>query len=88
MQPFPTLTAEARKVLEIIVSNTAVDGSTLMKHMGVTRPADLDPLIRELQKYELIEVGGTMTAEGLPFARFGIRPSAKEYLYSLLKHMA
>lgn len=88
MQPFPTLTADARKVLEIIVSNTAVDGSTLMKHMGVTRPDDLTTPIRELQIHDLIEVGGTMTPDRLPFARFGIRPSAKEYLYSLLKNTA
>jgi len=88
MQPFPTLTPEALKVLEIIVSNIAIDGSTLMKRLEATAPDEVAKPVRELQKRDLIEVGGTMSAEGLPFARFGIRPSAKEYLNSLLKHMA
>lgn len=88
MQPFPTLTPQARQLLEIIVSNTAIDGSTLMKYMGVSRPDDLAASIRELQTHQLIEVGGTVTADGLPFAQFGVRPSAKDYLYSLLQNMA
>ncbi len=88
MQPFPTLTPQARQLLEIIVSNTTIDGSTLIKQMGVSNPADIVPFIRELQTRQLIEVGGTLTVDGLPFARFGVRPSAKDYLYSLLQNMA
>lgn len=85
MQQFPKLSPEARQLLEIIVSNTSIDGSSLIKYMGVSRPSDLLPHIRELQTHDLIEVGGAVTPEGLPFARFGVRPSAKEYLYSMLK---
>ena len=88
MQPFPTLTPQARQVLEIIVSKAEINGSTLMKDMGVSHPADLIAPLRELQTLELIEVGGTLADDGLPFARFGIRPSAKEYLYGLLKQSA
>jgi len=88
MQPFPTLTTEARRLLEIIVSNTEIDGSTLMKHMGVSGRDEIVTSIRELQKHKLIEVGGTLTADGLPFARFGVRPSARDYLNSLLQNMA
>ena len=85
MQPFPKLTPQARQALEIIVGSTAIDGSSLMKKMGVSRPADIVTIIRELQAYELIEVGGNVTAEELPFAQFGVRPSAKEYLDRQLK---
>lgn len=88
MQPFPTLSPEARHLLEIIVSNTAIDGSTLMRQMGASGTAEIVAPIRELQKHQLIEVGGTLTADGLPFARFGVRPSSKDYLYSLLQNMA
>ena len=85
MQPFPKISLEARKVLEIIVGNTALDGSTLMRHMGASSPSEIIPSLRELQTHQLIEVGGNLTDDGLPFARFGVRPSAKEYMYSLLK---
>jgi hypothetical protein len=85
IQSFPTLSTEARKVLEIIVNYTSIDGSTLMKLAGSHRPSDLITPILELQTQQLIEVGGSVTAEGLPFSRFGVRPSAKEYLHSLLK---
>lgn len=67
------------------MSHTAIDGSTLMKHMGISRPADLIEPLRELQQRKLIEVGGTLTAEGVPFARVGVRPSSKEYLYSFFR---
>ena len=88
MQPFPIISAQERQLLEIIVSNITIDGSTLMKQMGVSSPDDLITPIRELQKQQLIQVGGNLTTDGLPFARFGIRPSAKSYLSSLLQNMA
>jgi hypothetical protein len=81
----PELTKEARTMLEFIVSNTVTDGSTLMRYMRVSRAEDLVSPIRELQKNGLIEVGGAVTDDRLPFARFAVRPSAKEYLYSQLK---
>jgi hypothetical protein len=88
MQPFtrgPELSAEARRALEIIVDSTTVDGSTLMKYLGFTRPEDLVPILRELQGNHLVDVGGLLTPDSIPFARVGVRPSAKEFLYSLLR---
>lgn len=81
----PKLTDEARKVLDVIVRNNSIDGSSLMRQSGVSLPADLVEPIRELQKLGLIEVGGPVTAEELPFARFAVRPSAKEYLHTMYK---
>lgn len=85
MQPFPELSPEARQVLEIIMSHTAIDGSTLMKHLGMSRAADVIKPIRELQQKRLIEVGGTLTPDSVPFARIGVLPSAKDYLSSMLR---
>lgn len=81
----PQLTDEERKVLDVIVRNTSIDGSSLMRQSGVSRPSDLVEPIRKLQKLGLIEVGGPVTPEELPFARFAVRPSAKEYLYTMYK---
>jgi hypothetical protein len=85
MLPAPELTDEARKVLDIIVRNNSIDGSSLMRQMGLSHAADLVDPIRELQKLKLIEVGGPVTPEELPFARFAVRPSAKEYLNTMYK---
>jgi hypothetical protein len=85
MQPFPELSDRSRQLLDVILRHTALDGSTLMKESGVSRPSELVEPIRELQRHRLIEVGGPLTSEGLPFARFAIRPSAKEYLHSMLR---
>ena len=83
--PFPTLTPEARRALEIILSRGAIDGSSLMKALELGRPGDLVAPIRELLNKDLIEVGGSIAATDLPFARFAVRPSAKEYVYNFLK---
>ena len=88
MQPFPTLTPQARRLLEILVRTSAIDGSTLMKQMEASGPADIVTFVHELQKYDLIEVGGALTDDRLPFAQFAVRPSAKEYLHSMLRNTA
>ena len=87
-QSFPTLTPEARQLLEIILSKTAIDGSTLMRARGVSRAADLVAPIRELVSQDLIDVGGSLTESELPFSRFAVRPSAKDYIYRFLRSTA
>jgi acyl CoA:acetate/3-ketoacid CoA transferase alpha subunit len=85
MLQFPKLTPQARHTLEIIVGSTVIDGSSLMKKMSPSLPADIVTFIRELQMNDLIEVGGNVTVDELPFCQFGVRPSVKEYLNSYLK---
>lgn len=85
IQSLSDLSDVAREVLELIVRHNVVDGSSLMSHMGVKRRDELVKSIRELESLDLIEVGGPITSEELPFARFGVRPSTKDYLYRMLK---
>lgn len=87
MQVPPTLTPGAKRVLEVIVRNNTIDGSTLVKQLGIGRRQEIVESIRELESFDLIEVGGPITVEELPFARFGVRPSAREYLARMLKSL-
>ena len=82
------LSDDARKVLDLIVRHNITDGSSLISRMGVSRPRDqITKSIRELEALDLIEVGGPITDEELPFARFGVRPSAKDYLQRMLRQL-
>jgi hypothetical protein len=42
-------------------------------------------IVRSLHAKSLIEVSGDVNEKMLPYATFGIRPSAREYLVALLK---
>lgn len=84
MQSLPELQPLAREVLEVVLTNPSIDGSTLLKYSN-GEPAELVGAIRELQKHRFIEVGGPVTVDGLPFARFAVLPSAKDYLQAMLK---
>lgn len=87
MQALPTLSPEAREVLELILRHNSIDGSSLMKYMGMGRQDQVVKSIRELESLDLIEVGGSITREELPFARFAVRPSAKDYLHRMLRFL-
>jgi hypothetical protein len=77
----------ARKVLDLIVRHNITDGSSLISHMGVSRRDEIAKSVRELESLDLIEVGGPVNSDELPFARFGVRPSAKDYLQRMLKQL-
>jgi hypothetical protein len=80
------LSDESIRLLRIIVDRTTVSGSNLMRIAGLKLPGELIKPLRELQVQDLIEVSGDASNEStVPFAYFGTRPSAKEYLYSVLK---
>jgi hypothetical protein len=81
------LTAEAQRTLELILQHDVTDGSSLMSHVGVgkSQREDIAKSLRELERLDLIEVGGAVSAEDLPFTRFAVRPSAKMYLERMLK---
>lgn len=85
--PLEGLSAEAREVLDLIVRHHIADGSSLMKQMGLARRDAAVKSIRELEARDLIEVAGPITADELPFSRFGVRPSAKGYLDRMLRYM-
>ena len=87
MQTLSEFSDETREVLNLIVRHNITDGSSLMSHMGVSRRAEIVKAIRELESLDLIQVGGPITGEELPFARFGVRPSAKEYLSQMLRQL-
>jgi len=87
MQSLPQLSPETREVLEVIVRNNTIDGSSLMRQLGMARTGEVVKAIRELESLDLVEVGGPISIEELPFARFAVRPSAKEYLSRMLRYL-
>ena len=82
---FPELTDSARRVLKVLVDKNGINGGTLIRAAGMKDPSELLPPVTELQSYGLIEVSGSLTKEDLPFAYFGTRPSALEYLHLVLR---
>ena len=83
----PTLSDGAKQVLDLIVRHNIWDGSSLVRRVGLGKRDELVDSLRELQALDLIQVGGPVTAEELPFTKFGVLPSAREYVYSLLKSL-
>jgi hypothetical protein len=80
------LSPKALRALRIIVEHTTISGSRLMRAAGMKLPSELIAPVRELKVQDLIEVSGDPSNEStIPFAYFGTRPSAKEYIYSVLK---
>jgi hypothetical protein len=88
MRNYPTVTPDAQLVLRIMLDHGVIPGADLMRRYAAqkpnTPPATLLAAIYELKDKGLIEVGGEVSADTLPFATFGIRPSAKEYLSWLI----
>lgn len=83
MRP-PQLSSEAVRVLKVILDNKVIRGGELMRISGMKTPSDLAKPVKELQDQSLIEVSGEVWDENmLPFATFGSRPSAREYLSRL-----
>jgi hypothetical protein len=87
MQPYPQLKPEAVRVLNLLLDYSMMPGGALIRLLGASSPAEVVGHIRELQKYDLVEVSGEATADGLPYATIGIRPSMREYLRSLVKQL-
>jgi hypothetical protein len=81
----PQLTQDARDVLRVILDNKILRGGEIMRHAGIKTAAELVAPVRELVDLQLVEVIGGLTAETIPFTTFGTRPSAQEYLRSLLR---
>jgi hypothetical protein len=80
-----TLSDEEQHVLAAIVNRSMIGGAELMSYTGVTKPDALIKIVRSLHAKSLIEVSGDVNEKMLPYATFGIRPSAREYLVALLK---
>jgi len=84
-----TLSPLAAQLLKIIVDHTTIGGSGLMRAAGLKSPEDLLAPVQELQSKNLIQASGdTSSANTVPFAYFGTPPSAKEYIYSVLKQQS
>ena len=85
MRNLPKLTPDAQAALRIILDHGVIVGASLMRLYGAQQPAGgLLKAIDELRQGSLIETGGEVSADSLPFATFGVRPSAKEYLSLLI----
>jgi hypothetical protein len=88
MDPLAGLSDDAQKVLQLIVRQRVTDGSTLMKHMGIAKRDSAVAALQDLESRDLIELAGPITtADELPFSRFGVRPSAKDYVDQALKYL-
>jgi hypothetical protein len=87
MMNIPKLSKEALQVLDALLERSNIPGGELMRRAGVKRPKELfDPIV-ELQKADLIRVGGDASKEAtFPLATFGILPSAKDYLKLVVQH--
>lgn len=87
MSYFPTLSPEARKVLDIILGESRIDGARLMKRVASLpmTPPQLIETLQELQSHRVIEIGGPLVVDELPYAQIAVLPSAKPYLQSMLK---
>ena len=84
-----TLSKEAALLLKIIVDHTTIGGANLMRVAGLKGPNELLDPVKELQAKNLIQASGdTSSANTVPFAYFGTPPSAKEYIYSVLKQQS
>lgn len=83
MQQHP-LTPEAQRLLKIILDRKIVRGAELMRFGGFKMPTEMEAPLQELSNRHLIEVSGSLTVDALPFATFGTKPSAFEYLRSLV----
>jgi len=82
----PKLSDLALLVLKIVFDRGMIGGAELVKYANLKQPGDLMIPIKELQSQDLIEVSGDISNENrLAFATFGIRPSKKGYLYSVLQ---
>jgi hypothetical protein len=85
MASFPQLSPEAVRVLRIMLDQTIVRGGDLVRYAGMKQPSELMKPVDELLTQNLIEVSGDISEQMLPFATFGIRPSAREYLNALVQ---
>jgi hypothetical protein len=83
MQRPPELKPFTETVLRIILARNSIDGSSLMKEVGVSRADDLIEALQELRNNRLIEVGGRITPDELPFSRIAVMPSAKSYINNM-----
>jgi hypothetical protein len=84
-----TLSEPEQRVLEAILNRSMIGGAELMNHTDMIRPDELIKIVRSLHANNLIEVSGDVLNEKmLPYATFGIRPSAREYLMALLRQQA
>ena len=76
-------------MLAAILNRSMISGAELMSYTDMTRPDELIKIVRNLHANNLIEVSGDVLNEKmLPYATFGIRPSAREYLIALLREQA
>ena len=86
--PLEGLSAEAQEVLKLIVRQRVTDGSTLISHMGIAKRERAVAALQDLESRDLIELAGPITtADELPFSRFGVRPSPKDYVDQPLKYL-
>ena len=89
MADLPQLSKDAARILKIILDRTTIRGSNLMREARLKLPSELLDPVKELQDKNLIEVSGDVSSETtVPFAFFATRPSAKEYIYSVLKRQS
>jgi len=79
------LSSDAQALLRFILDRKIVRGGELMRYVGKGTPIELMGPVQELVNQNLVEVTGELTPDGLPFATFGIRPSALEYLRTLVQ---
>ncbi len=84
MAALPKLSPEAITVLRVTLDNKIIRGGELMRYAGMTNATELAGPVRELVSQNLIQVSGDISAEMLPFATFGTRPSDYQYLRFLL----
>jgi len=69
-----------------VLERSLIGGAELTHRVDLDDPNQLIAVVRKLQAQDLIEVSGDVLNETrFPYAMIGIRPSAKEYLYSILK---
>ncbi|MEA2936585.1 MAG: hypothetical protein QOG83_1998 [Alphaproteobacteria bacterium] len=89
MNPAPQLSDMEQRLLSAILTHPNIGGAELMRYAGVSRSEDLIQPVRKLQANNLIEVSGDVFNEKmLPYATFGYRPSAKEYLHFVLQQQS
>jgi hypothetical protein len=83
-----TLSEPEQRVLAALLNQSMIGAGELMNYTK-TRPDELIKIVRNLHANNLIEVSGDVLNENmLPYATFGIRPSAREYLIALLRQQA
>ena len=86
MMPPPKLNDIERRILSAVLDRSMMSGAELYRYARTSDWNELMSSVRNLQSQQLIEISGDPWSErNFAYASFGIRPSAKEYLYSVLR---